>query len=274
MNSRTKIVLALCLIVSIFIGLVLSIGTLISYENIGHAESNTYIGTNIVDSRGFQNNTEWPNIHSNVKTDFNSNVTYPRIDASAFVHPFAVVIGDCYIGKKVLVAPTAVCRGDEGVPIHVGDFSNIQDGVILHAVDTIKNGTNIDNKRFSQTGDRLLANDSKFKSGYAIYIKGNVSLAHDSLIHGPVWIGNNTIIGMKSIVFDSKIGNNVAIRLGSIVVGVEIPDNKLVPIGSIITTQSQVDLLPSANNSWNLNRADLINSKELATAYREGEGNK
>jgi carbonic anhydrase/acetyltransferase-like protein (isoleucine patch superfamily) len=99
-------------------------------------------------------------------------------------------------------------------------------------------------------------------------------LAHDSLIHGPVWIGNNTIIGMKSIVFDSKIGNNVAIRLGSIVVGVEIPDNKLVPIGSIITTQSQVDLLPSANNSWNLNRADLINSKELATAYREGEGNK
>lgn len=113
------------MIVSIFIGLVLSIGTLIGYENIGHAESNTYIGTNIVDSRGFQNNTEWPNIQSNVKTDFNSNVTYPRIDASAFVHPFAVVIGDCYIGKKVLVAPTAVCRGDEGVPIHVGDFSNI-----------------------------------------------------------------------------------------------------------------------------------------------------
>jgi carbonic anhydrase len=212
-----------------------------------------------------------PNILPNVRTDFNQNISSPSIADSAFVHSFAVIIGDCFIGKNVLVAPMAVCRADEGVPIHVGDFSNIQDGVILHAVDTTKNGTNIDNKRFSQSGDRLLANNSEFKSGYAIFIKGNVSLAHDSLIHGPVWIGNNTIIGMKSIVFDSKIGNNVAIRLGSIVVGVEIPDNKLVPIGSIITNQSQVDLLPSANKSQNLNMADLINSKELATAYRESE---
>jgi serine acetyltransferase len=153
LNSRTKIVLALCLTISIFIGLVLGVGTFIGYENVGYAESNTVIGTNNVSLRGFQNNTVWPNIHSNVKTDFNSNITYPRIDPSAFVHPFAVVIGDCYIGKKVLVAPTAVCRGDAGVPIYVGDFSNIQDGVILHAVDTTKNGTNIDNKRFSQSGD-------------------------------------------------------------------------------------------------------------------------
>jgi carbonic anhydrase/acetyltransferase-like protein (isoleucine patch superfamily) len=198
-------------------------------------------------------------------------VNFPRIADSAFVHPFAVIIGDCYIGKGVFVAPTAVCRGDEGVPIHVGDFSNIQDGVILHAVDTTKNGTNIDNKRFSQSGDRLLANDLQFDHGYAIFIKGNVSLAHDSLIRGPVWIGNNTLVGMKSIVFDSKIGNNVAIRLGSIVAGVEIPDNKLVPIGSIITNQTQADNLPSANKSQNLNAADLQNSKELATAYiKEG----
>jgi carbonic anhydrase/acetyltransferase-like protein (isoleucine patch superfamily) len=81
----------------------------------------------------------------------------------------------------------------------VGDFSNIQDGVILHAVDTTKNGTNIDNKRFSQTGDRLLANNSEFKSGYAIFIKGNVSLAHDSLIHGPV---KNLFHNMRSVSVD------------------------------------------------------------------------
>ena len=215
------------------------------------------------------NTTKRSNIFPNVRTDYNSNVTFPRIADSAFVHPFAVIIGDCYIGKGVFVAPTAVCRGDEGVPIHVGDFSNIQDGVILHAVDTTKNGTNIDNKRFSQSGDRLLANDSEFDHGYAIFIKGNVSLAHDSLIHGPVWIGNNTLVGMKSIVFDSKIGNNVAIRLGSIVAGVEIPDNKLVPIGSIITNQTQADNLPAANKSQNLNIADLLNSKQLTTSYNK-----
>ncbi|MGA9926995.1 MAG: hypothetical protein WBP96_00160 [Nitrososphaeraceae archaeon] len=55
------------------------------------------------------------------------------IQSSAFIHPFAVVIGDCYIGKLVLVAPSAVCRGDEGTPIHVGDSSNMQDGVVFQS---------------------------------------------------------------------------------------------------------------------------------------------
>jgi len=212
---------------------------------------------------------QWPNIMSNVKTFVVENVTSPKIDDSAFVHPFAIIIGDCSIGKKVLVAPTAVCRADEGIPIHVGDYSNIQDGVILHALDAVRNGTNVDNKRFSQEGDRLLGNDTRFDNGYSIYIRGNVSLAHDSLVHGPVWIGNNTLIGVKSAVLDSKIGNNVVIRVGSIITGVEIPDNTLVPPGSVLTNQSQVAKLPSVigSPSQNLNQGDLQNSQALATAY-------
>lgn len=211
----------------------------------------------------------WPNIIPNVKTFVIPNVTSPQIDDSAFIHPFAVIIGDCSIGKDVLVAPTAVCRADEGIPVHVGDYSNIQDGVILHAIDAVRNGTNNDNKRFSQEGERLVGNDTGFDQGYAIFIKGNVSLAHDSIVHGPAWIGNNTIIGVKSAVLDSKIGNNVVIRLGSIVTGVEIPDNTLIPVGSIITNQTQVANLPSAigNPSQNLNQGDLLNSQALANAY-------
>lgn len=213
----------------------------------------------------------WPNIIPNVKTFVVSNVSSPKIDDSAFIHPFAVIIGDCYIGKDVLVAPTAVCRADEGVPIHVGDYSNIQDGVILHALDAVRNGTNNDNKRFSQDGDRLLGNDTRFDQGYSIFISGNVSLAHDSIVHGPVWIGNNTIVGVKSAVLDSKIGNNVVIRLGSMVTGVEIPDNTLIPVGSIITNQTQVASLPSAigNPSQNLNQGDLQNSQALAKSYEK-----
>ena len=52
------------------------------------------------------NSQQWPNIHENVMTDFNSNVTFPSIQGSAFIHPFAVIIGNCYIGQNVLVAPT------------------------------------------------------------------------------------------------------------------------------------------------------------------------
>jgi len=135
--------------------LILIICTLVGLPKNGYAQNITNEGSNIFDIRS-QNITTWPNIHSNVKTDFNPNVTSPVIQSSAFIHPFAVVIGDCYIGKMVLVSPTAVCRGDEGTPIHVGDSSNMQDGVVLHALETTDHGKNIDNRRFSSDGDRLL----------------------------------------------------------------------------------------------------------------------
>jgi carbonic anhydrase len=49
-----------------------------------------------------------------------------------------------------MVAAFAVYRTDTGIPIYVGYFSNIQDGAIIHAAQTMKNGSNIDNKRFSK----------------------------------------------------------------------------------------------------------------------------
>src|SRR5919106_4523281 len=29
---------------------------------------------------------EWPNIHSNVETDFNTNISFPEIQETAFIH--------------------------------------------------------------------------------------------------------------------------------------------------------------------------------------------
>jgi carbonic anhydrase/acetyltransferase-like protein (isoleucine patch superfamily) len=56
----------------------------------------------------------------------------PRIDADAFVHPDAVVIGDVVIGADSSVWPGAVLRGDYG-SITVGGGSSIQDGTVIHA---------------------------------------------------------------------------------------------------------------------------------------------
>ena len=258
-------------------GLLLCIGTLIGYGNVGYAQNATTIGTNIADLRGYQNNTEWPNIHSNVMTDFNPNITYPQIQDTAFIHPFAIVIGDCYIGKLVLVAPTAVCRGDEGTPIHVGDWSNMQDGAVLHALETTDHGKNLDGRRFSMSGDRLLGNDSGFSQGYGIFLGDRVSIAHDSMVHGPAWIGNDTFIGMKSLIFDAKVGKNVAVGVSSTVTGgVEIADDRYVPPGSVITTQEEADLLPPRVGSAyeKINQA-VINVNEriaealLAEAYNQ-----
>jgi carbon dioxide concentrating mechanism protein CcmM len=230
------------------------------------AQNTANTTNNIFDVR-LQNITTWPNIHSNVKTDFNPNVTSPQIQGSAFIHPFAVVIGDCSIGKLVLVAPTAVCRGDEGTPIHVGDSSNMQDGVIIHALETTDHGKNIDGRRFSSTGERLMGNDSHFSQGYAVFIGDRVSLAHASMVHGPAWIGNDTFIGFKSVVFNAKIGNNVAVGIGSTITGgVHIDDDRYVPPGSVITTQEQADLLPPRVGSEyeNLNKAVIQVNERIA----------
>src|SRR5271156_5292313 len=56
----------------------------------------------------------------------------PQIDADAFVHPDAVVIGDVTIGPESSVWPGAVLRGDYGT-VTVGARTSIQDGTVVHA---------------------------------------------------------------------------------------------------------------------------------------------
>ena len=59
----------------------------------------------------------------------------PQIDASAFVHPDAVVIGAVRIGPEASIWPTAVLRGDFG-RIDIGARTSIQDGTVLHTTET------------------------------------------------------------------------------------------------------------------------------------------
>jgi carbon dioxide concentrating mechanism protein CcmM len=216
------------------------------------------------------NTTTTTNLRPNLKTDFNPIVTMPQISKFAYVDPLALIIGDCEIGKLVLVAPFAVCRGDEGTPIRIGDYSNMQDGVILHALEETSHGKNIDDRRYSAEGSLLKANDTGFKNGFAIYVGDKVSLAHGAQVHGPAYIGNQTFVGMKSFIFNAKVGERVAIGVSSTITnGVIIPDNKFVPPGSIITTQAQADALPPRVGSpyEEINTAVLHVNQELAKGY-------
>ena len=171
-----------------------------------------------------------------------------------------------------MVAPTAVCRGDEGTPIHISSHSNIQDDVVLHGLETTKEGKNLDNKRFTKDGELLLGNDTRFKEGYSVFVGERTSLAHGTLVHGPAYIGNDTFVGMESLVFNAKVGNNVAIGVSSTITGgVEVPDNKFVPPGSIITTQEQVDKLPDRIGSpyENINKEVVHVNEKLGEGYKE-----
>ena len=124
-----------------------------------------------------------------------------------------------------------------------------------------------------QGKDSLLkANDTAFNNGFAIYVGDKVSLAHGVQVHGPAYIGNDTFVGMASLIFNAKVGNKVAIGVSSTITdGVRIPDKKFVPPGSLITSQAQADALPDRVGSpyEKINSGVLHVNQELAKGYND-----
>ena len=55
----------------------------------------------------------------------------PTIDATAYVHPDAVIIGNVIVGPEASIWPCAVLRGDDGT-IRIGARTSVQDGSVLH----------------------------------------------------------------------------------------------------------------------------------------------
>jgi SulP family sulfate permease len=172
------------------------------------------------------------------------------------VHGKASVIGRVVLGEHVHIAAGSSVRADEGSPFFIGANTNIQDGVVMHA---------LKDKRVMVAGEP-----------WAVFVGKNVSLAHDALVHGPCYIGDDTVVGFKAVVHDSVVGANCFIGIGAVVVGVEIPDGKFVPHGRIVDTADAVDLLPPVSEAHKHFNEDVVEvNRGLAVAYhrhtREGE---
>jgi carbonic anhydrase/acetyltransferase-like protein (isoleucine patch superfamily) len=198
-------------------------------------------------------------IEKNVVADFSAIVSDPVIDPSAYVHPLAAVIGNVMIGKNVMVSPTACVRGDEGQPLYVGDNSNVQDGVVIHALETEMNGKPVEKNLMEVNGKK-----------YAVYVGNRVSLAHQVQIHGPAVVLDDTFVGMKVLVFRSSVGLGCVIEPGVILMGVKVPDRRYVPVGSVISTQDQADKLPQITENYplkDLNKAVVHVNTSLAKGY-------
>ncbi|MBA4396108.1 MAG: carbonic anhydrase [Syntrophus sp. (in: bacteria)] len=198
-------------------------------------------------------------IERNVVTDFAAKVFDPVIDPTAYVHPLAAVIGNVILGKNVMVSPTACVRGDEGQPLYVGDDSNVQDGVVIHALETEMNGKPIEKNLFEVNGKK-----------YAVYVGNRVSLAHQVQIHGPAVVLDDSFVAMKVLVFRSFVGSGCVIEPGVILMGVKIPDRRYVPVGSVVTTQAQADSLPEITGDYplkDLNKGVVHVNTNLAKGY-------
>jgi carbonic anhydrase/acetyltransferase-like protein (isoleucine patch superfamily) len=198
-------------------------------------------------------------IEKNVKTDFSAKVSEPVIGTGTFVHPLAAVIGNVILGNNVMVAPTACVRGDEGQPLYIGNETNVQDGVVIHALETELDGKPVEKNLMEVDGKK-----------YAVYVGNRVSLAHQAQIHGPAVVMDDTFVGMKVLVFKSFVGKNCVIEPGVILMGVKIPDGRYVPAGSIIKNQLDADNLPAITLDYpmkDMNKGVLHVNKALAKGY-------
>lgn len=169
----------------------------------------------------------------NVITTFNTDVNRPKFDTTTFIDPLASVIGDVALGHEVYVAPFASIRGDEGQPIVLGNETNVQDGVVIHALETVQAGMTIPNRTVNVNGKE-----------YAVYIGQRVSLAHQSQVHGPARVDDGVFIGMQALVFKSTVGAGSVLEPGAKLVGVNVPAGRYVPAGSVVTDQAVADKLP------------------------------
>ena len=123
----------------------------------------------------------------------------PVVDATAFVHPTAVLIGDVIVGPGAYVGPLASLRGDFG-RIIMGRGSNVQDSCVIHGI---------------AEQDTIIEEDGH--------------IGHSAVLHG-CFIGRNVLIGMNAVVMDgARVGENSVVgAMAFVKTGMEIPARSLV----------------------------------------------
>jgi phenylacetic acid degradation protein len=123
----------------------------------------------------------------------------PVVDARAFVHPLAVLIGDVRVGPDCYVAPGASLRGDFG-RIIVGAGSNVQDNCVLHSF-----------------------------PGKDVLLEEGAHVGHGAVLHG-CSVQRGALIGIHAVVMDDVVvGEEAFVGASSFVrAGFVVPPRTLV----------------------------------------------
>jgi carbonic anhydrase/acetyltransferase-like protein (isoleucine patch superfamily) len=123
----------------------------------------------------------------------------PAIDPVAFLASGCFVLGDARIGARAGVWYGTVVRADAET-ITVGDETNLQDGVVVHA-----------------------------DPGFPCHIGARVSVGHRAVVHGCT-VGDDVLVGMGATILNgARIGSWSLIAAGAVVLqNTEIPEGSLV----------------------------------------------
>ncbi len=124
---------------------------------------------------------------------------HPKFGKECFLAQNATIVGEVEMGDYCSVWFNAVLRGDVHY-IRIGNYTNIQDGAIIHCT---------------------------FQKAPTV-IGDNVSIAHQAVVHGCT-VEDNVLIGMGAIVMDHAI-----VKSGSIIAaGAVVLSRTIVEPGSV-----------------------------------------
>ncbi len=123
----------------------------------------------------------------------------PVVDATAYVHPTAVLIGDVIVGARCYIGPNASLRGDFGRLI-LEEGSNLQDTCVMHGF-----------------------------PGMDTVVGADGHIGHGAVLHG-CRIGRNAMVGMNAVIMDgAEIGES------SIVAALAfVKANEIIPARSLV----------------------------------------
>ncbi|MGP5397376.1 gamma carbonic anhydrase family protein [Arthrobacter rhombi] len=123
----------------------------------------------------------------------------PQVSATAFTAPTATLSGDVVLGERASAFYGVSVRGDSA-PIRIGDDTNLQDNVVVHA-----------------------------DTGFPTTVGTGVSVGHSAVIHGCT-IDNGCLVGMSATVMNgAHIGEQSLVAAGALVLeGTVVPPRSLV----------------------------------------------
>jgi carbonic anhydrase/acetyltransferase-like protein (isoleucine patch superfamily) len=124
----------------------------------------------------------------------------PDVNATAYVHSSAQIIGDVHVGAQSSVWFNAVIRADV-FHIRIGARTNVQDNSTIHV-----------------TTDK-----------WPTIVGDDVTIGHNAVLHGCT-VGNRCLVGIGAIVLDGcEIGDDCIVAAGSLVTpGTKVEPGQLV----------------------------------------------
>jgi len=123
----------------------------------------------------------------------------PQVGENVFVAPTAVLSGDVALADRSSAFYGVSVRGDSA-PIRVGEGTNLQDNVVLHA-----------------------------DAGFPCSLGAGVSVGHSAVVHGAT-VGDGCLVGMSATIMNGAvIGEQSLVAAGALVLeSTQVPPRSLV----------------------------------------------